>query len=159
MPNQGYIEGYAGQEICLTVDGIKIMSLQKLTWKATQKKSIIRGAGYPNTPHAVGRGPKEYELDFEVKELNQAVIVEQTNARNGARKELKTFKVGEQEVSDILDLRNMTVLVMYPDKNNVVRTLKFTGVEFTGNEGGFSLEDESVGRKLTAIAMNGEGLI
>jgi len=37
MALEGYISGYSGEEISLLVDGIKIMSLQDLSWKTSQK--------------------------------------------------------------------------------------------------------------------------
>jgi len=158
MAQEGYIQGAAGEEISLLVDGIKIMALQNLSWKASQAKSVIRGAGY-RKPHAMGRGPKEYELDFEVKELNKAVIEEAINSPRSSEVQIKTFKVGEQEFSDLLDLRNATVLIMYPAKNNAQRIIRFLGFEFTDVEGGFSVDDESVGRKLSGLAMDAEGLV
>jgi hypothetical protein len=158
MAQEGYIQGTAGEEISLLVDGIKTMALQNLSWKASQPKSVIRGAGY-SKPHAMGRGPKEYELDFEVKELNKAIIEEAVNSLKSSESQLKTFSVGDQEFSDLLDLRNATVLIMYPPKNNTQRIIRFLGFEFTDVEGGFSVDDESVGRKLSGIAMDAEGLV
>jgi len=158
MAQEGYIQGAAGEEISLLVDGIKIMALQNLSWKASQAKSVIRGAGY-RKPHAMGRGPKEYELDFEVKELNKAIIEEAINSPRSSEVQIKTFKVGEQEFSDLLDLRNATVLIMYPAKNNAQRIIRFLGFEFTDVEGGFSVDDESIGRKLSGLAMDAEGLV
>ena len=158
MATEGYILGTSGEEISLLVDGIKIMALQNLSWKASQAKSVIRGAGY-SKPHAMGRGPKEYEIDFEVKELNKAIIEEAVNSPKSSETQIKTFKVGEQEFSDLLDLRNTTVLIMYPPKNNTQRIIRFLGFEFTDVEGGFSVDDESVGRKVSGIAMDAEGLV
>jgi len=158
MAQEGYIQGTSGEEISLLVDGIKIMALQNLSWKATQSKSVIRGAGYTK-PHAMGRGPKEYELDFEVKELNKAVIEEAVNSPRSSETQIKTFTVGDLEFSDLLDLRNATVLIMYPAKNNAQRIIRFLGFEFTDVEGGFSVDDESVGRKLSGVAMDAEGLV
>jgi hypothetical protein len=158
MAQEGYIQGTSGEEISLLVDGIKIMALQNLSWKASQAKSVIRGAGYTK-PHAMGRGPKEYELDFEVKELNKAVIEEAVNSPRSSETQIKTFMVGEQEFLDLLDLRNATVLIMYPAKNNAQRIIRFLGFEFTDVEGGFAVDDESVGRKLSGIAMDAEGLV
>ena len=158
MSQEGYIQGTAGEEISLLVDGIKIMALQNLSWKASQPKAVIRGAGY-SKPHAMGRGPKEYELDFEVKELNKAIIEEAVNSPKSSESQLKTFSVGDQEFADLLDLRNATVLIMYPPKNNTQRIIRFLGFEFTDVEGGFSVDDESVGRKLSGIAMDAEGLV
>lgn len=158
MATEGYIQGASGEEISLLVDGIKIMALQNLSWKASQAKSVIRGAGY-RKPHAMGRGPKEYEVDFEVKELNKAVIEEAVNCPRATEVQIKTFKVGDQEFSDILDLRNCTILIVYPAKNNAQRIIRFLGFEFTDVEGGFAVDDESVGRKLSGIAMDAEGLV
>jgi hypothetical protein len=158
MATEGYIQGTSGEEISLLVDGIKIMALQNLSWKASQAKSVIRGAGYQK-PHAMGRGPKEYELDFEVKELNKAVIEPALNSPRSSKVQIKTFVVGDYEFSDLLDLRNCTVLIMYPTKNNAQRIIRFLGFEFTDVEGGFAVDDESVGRKLSGIAMDAEGLV
>ena len=158
MAVEGFISGYSGEEISLLVDGVKIMALQNLSWKATQPKSPIRGAGY-RKPHAMGRGPKEYELDFEVKELNQAIIAEPVNSPRGAREKIVTFTIGDLEFSDLLDLRNATILIVYPLKNNAQRIARFLGFEFTDVEGGFAVDDESINRKLSGIALDAEGLV
>lgn len=158
MGTEGFIQATSGEEISVLVDGIKLMALQNMTWKATQSKSLVHGAGHKKA-HAMGRGMKVYELDMEVKELNQAVISEAVNAARGNEEQSKTFRIGDQEFKDLLDLRNVEILVLYPVKNNFRRTLKFTGCEFTDVEGGFDIEDESVGRKLTGIALDATGLI
>ena len=158
MATEGFIQGYAGEEVSLLVDNIKLLGIQNVSWKATQSKSAIRGAGHKKA-HGIGRGVKEYELDFEVKELNQAVISEAVNAARGNEEQSATFRIGDQEFSDLLDLRNVTILVLYPAKNNYRRTAKFTGFEFTDVEGGFAFDDESVGRKLSGIALDASGLV
>lgn len=158
MAVEGFISGYSGEEISLLLDGIKIMSLQNLSWKARQPKSLIRGAGFKKA-HAMGRGPKEYELDFEVKELNQAVISEAVNAERGNLTQIKQFRVGTTEFSDLLDLRDLTVLILYPSKNNAQKAMRFLGFEFTDVEGGFGIEDDAITRKLSGIAMDAEGLV
>ena len=158
MGIEGFIQGTSGEEISLLVDGIKVMALQNLTWKASQKKAVIRGAGF-RKPHAMGRGPKEYEVDFEVKELNKSVLEEAINALRSAEVQLKSFTVGDQTFDDLLDLRNATILIVYPMKNNLQRIIRFLGFEFTDVEGGFAIDDEAVGRKLKGIAMDAEGLL
>lgn len=158
MATEGYVQGASGEEISVLVDGIKLAGIQNLSWKVSQSKSPIRGAGF-RKPHAMGRGPKEYELDFEVKELNKAVIEEATNAPRSREVQLKTFRIGTVEFTDLLDLRNVEILVIYPVKNGLQRILKFKGVEFTDVEGGFDIEDESVGRKCSAVALDAEGLV
>ena len=158
MALEGFISGYSGEEISLLVDGIKIMSLQNLNWKVSQKKTPIRGAGFRKA-HGMGRGPKEYELDFEVKELNQAVIAEPINSPRSNQAQLKTFKIGEVEFKDLLDIKNATILIIYPTKNNLQKIIRFLGFEFTDCEGGFSLDDESMTRKMSGVALDGEGLI
>jgi hypothetical protein len=94
-----------------------------------------------------------------VKELNKAILEEAVNAERSRETQLKTFKVGEQEFSDLLDLRNLIILVVYPPKNNATRIIRYLGFEFTDVEGGFAVDDESVGRKLSGIAMDAEGLV
>ncbi len=158
MSQEGFIQGSQGEEISLLVDGIKVMALQNLSWKASQSKSVIRGAGY-RKPHAMGRGPKDYELDFEVKELNKAIIEEAVNSPRSREVQIKKFVVGGQEFTDLLDLRNCTILIVYPPKNNATRIIRFLGFEFTDVEGGFSVDDEAVGRKLSGLAMDAEGLV
>ena len=158
MATEGYILGTSGEEISLLVDGIKIMALQNLSWKASQSKSPIRGAGY-RKPHAMGRAFKEYELDFEVKELNKAVIEEPVNSARSRETAIKSFKIGDTEFSDLLDLRNCTILILYPAKNKATRNIRFLGFEFTNVEGGFAIDDEAVGRKLSGLALDAEGLV
>ncbi len=158
MSQEGFIQGSQGEEISLLVDGIKVMALQNLSWKASQSKSVIRGAGY-RKPHAMGRGPKDYELDFEVKELNKAILEEAVNSPRSREVQIKKFVVGGQEFTDLLDLRNCTILIVYPPKNNATRIIRFLGFEFTDVEGGFSVDDEAVGRKLSGLAMDAEGLV
>jgi len=95
---EGFVAGYSGEEISLIVSGIKIMALQNISWKASQKKSPIRGAGWKKA-HAMGRRPKEYELDFEVKELNVAVFsVPPASPLNPAQ--LESFFIGDQEFTE-----------------------------------------------------------
>ena len=158
MAVEGFIQGASGEEISLLIDGIKVMALQNLSWKASQKKSVIRGAGY-RKPHAMGRGPKEYEVDFEVKELNKAILEEAVNSARSSEVQIKSVTVGGQTFNDLLDLRNATILVVYPPKNNAQRIIRFLGFEFTDVEGGFAVDDEAVGRKLSGIAMDAEGLV
>ena len=158
MGQEGYIHGASGEDISLLIDGVKVMALQNLSWKASQAKTVIRGAGY-RKPHAMGRGPKEYEVDFEVKELNKAILEEAINSPRSSETQVKTFTVGGQTFSDLLDLRNCTILIVYPPRNNAQRIIRFLGFEFTDVEGGFSIDDESVGRKLSGIAMDAEGLV
>ena len=158
MAVEGYISGYSGEEISLLVDGIKVMSLQNLSWKVSQKKSPIRGAGFRKA-HGMGRGPKEYELEFEVKELNQAVLAEAVNSPRSNETRLEGFRLGDHEFKDLLDIRNATILIVYPVKNNLQKTIRFTGFEFTDVEGGLSLEDEAVTRKLSGVALDAEGIV
>ena len=158
MGQEGYIHGASGEDISLLIDGVKVMALQNLSWKSSQAKSVIRGAGY-RKPHAMGRGPKEYEVDFEVKELNKAILEEAINSPRSSETQVKTFTVGGQTFNDLLDLRNCTILIVYPPRNNAQRIIRFLGFEFTDVEGGFSIDDESVGRKLSGIAMDAEGLV
>lgn len=158
MATEGYIQGVSGEEISILVDDVKLMAVQSLSWKASQPKTVIRGAGHRKA-HAVGRGVKEYELDIEVKELNNAVLEASVNAARSAEVQSNTFRIGNQEFSDLLDLRNCTVLIVYPVKNGYQRVIRFLGFEFTDNEGGFALDDESVGRKLSGIAMDATGLV
>jgi len=158
MADEGFIQGTSGEEISVLVDGIKLMGIQNLSWKASQPKTPIRGAGY-NLPHAMGRGVKSFELDFEIKELNKAVIEEAVNSPRSRKVTLKKFKIGSREFSDLLDLRNLTILIIYPEKNNFTRNPRFLGFEFSEVSGGFSLDDESVGRKLSGTALTAEGLV
>ena len=154
---EGFISGYSGEEISLLVNEMKLMALQNLSWKASQKKSPIRGAGWKKA-HAIGRGPKEYEIDFEVKELNIAVVTVPP-AGPGNPTELKNFMVGGTPFTSLLDIRGATILVVYPVKAGVTKIVRFTGFEFTNVEGGFSVEDEAVGRKLSGIATDAQGIL
>jgi len=158
MATEGFVSGASGEEISLIVDGIKVAALQNLSWKASQSKKVVRGAGY-RKPHAMGRGPKDYELDFEISELNFAVLGEPPTAEQSDMVQLSTFVVGNQVFSSLLDLRNCLVMVMYPPKNNTQRVLRFKGFEFTEDSGSFSVDDEILNRKLSGIAMDAEGLV
>jgi len=158
MATQGYVDGTSGSDIALLVDGVKIAALQNLSWKASQSKSPIHGAGH-RKPHAMGRGIKEYELDFEVKELNMPVLEPIVNAARSETVKSTSFRIGDVEFTDLLDLRDLTILVLYPEKNGFQREMKFTGFEFTDNEGSFAFDEEAVGRKLSGVALDGEGLV
>jgi len=87
------------------------------------------------------------------------VLEEAVNSARSSEVQLKSFKVGDQTFTDLLDLRNATILVVYPVKNNAQRIIRFLGFEFTDVEGGFAVDDEAVGRKLSGIAMDAEGLV
>ena len=158
MATEGFIAGTSGEEISVLVDGIKLMAVQNFSWKAAQAKSVIRGSGHTK-PHAMGRGPKEYEFDFEVKELNNAVISEGVNSARSSETQIAKFQIGEVEFTDLLDLRDMTILIMYPMKNDAQRIIRFLGSEFTDVEGGFDVGDEAVGRKISGIALDASGLV
>ena len=87
------------------------------------------------------------------------MLEEAVNSARSSEVQLKSFTVGGQTFNDLLDLRNATILVVYPPKNNAQRIIRFLGFEFTDVEGGFAIDDESVGRKLSGIAMDAEGLV
>ncbi len=158
MATEGFIAGMSGEEISVIVDNVKLMAVQNFSWKASQAKSVIRGAGHAK-PHAVGRGPKEYEFDFEIKEMNSAIISEGVNTARSSETKIETFKIGEIEFTDLLDLRDMTILIIYPVKNNAQRIIRFLGCEFSDVEGGFDVGDEAVGRKISGIALDASGLV
>ena len=158
MATEGFIQGTGGEEISVLVDNVKLMAVQNFSWRATQAKSVIRGSGHAK-PHGMGRGPKEYEFDFEVKELNNAVISEGLNTARSSETKIEKFKIGEVEFTDLLDLRDMTILIIYPVKNNAQRIIRFLGCEFTDNDGGFDVGDEAVGRKISGIALDASGLV
>lgn len=156
--SDGFVHGYSGEEISLICEGVKIAGLQNLSWKESQSKSVIRGAGH-RLPHAMGRGPKSYELDFEIKELNNAMIEEEVMAERSGSTQLKTFRVGDQEFTSLMDLRNLTILLIYPEKNGLQKTVRFFGFEFDEHSGSFSVDEESIGRKVSGVAINASGLV
>lgn len=158
MSTEGFVSGASGEEITVTVDGIKVAALQNFSWKASQPKSVVRGSGFKK-PHAMARGPKDYEFDCEVKELNMPVLGELPTAEQGELTQLSTFTVGNQVFTSFLDLRDCTIMIMYPPKNNTQRVLRFLGAEFTEDSGGHSVDDEITTRKLSGIAMDAEGLV
>lgn len=168
--NQGYVDTFDGAEIAVTCDGKKIMELQSISWKASQKKEVIHAMGHVNrnrnpeeaeqNTSAIGisRGVKEYTLDVEVKERNHAIFEDPSYEANSTSEEVTRFKLGEQIVQDPLDLRNLKIVIIYPEINKRTRRPTFYGVEFTDNEGGAS-NDEAPGRKLSAIATHATGLV
>jgi hypothetical protein len=91
------------------------MALQNCSYKESQDKEPIYGAGFVKA-HAMGRGKRKFELDFEVKELNQSVIEEPTNAPRSKTTQLKVVKIGGAEYASLLDIKNATVLIVYPAK-------------------------------------------
>ena len=158
MATEGYVSGASGEEITLTVDGIKVAALQNFSWKASQSKSVVRGSGYKK-PHAMARGPKDYEFDCEVKELNMPVLGELPTAEQGEPTQITSFTVGNQVFTSLLDLRDCTIMIMYPPKNNSQRVVRFLGCEFTEDSGGHSVDEEFTTRKLSGIALDAEGLV
>jgi len=153
----GFIEGYAGEEISLIVNGIKVMALQNFSWKASQKKEPIKGCGW-GKPHGMGRGPVEYELSFEVKELNTAVLTV-PGVLPPSEGELTKFKIGDMVYTSLLEIKNATILIVYPPKNGVIKIKKFKNFEFTDVEGGGAIDDVSVGTKCSGIALDAEGIL
>ena len=158
MANEEYISGYAGEEISLLVEGIKIMALQNCSYKESQDKEPIYGAGYVKA-HAMGRGKRKFELDFEVKELNQAVVAEPVNAPRSKTTTLKVVTINGKEYGSLLDIKNAAVLIVYPAKNGIQKIKKFTGFEFTDVEEGFAFDDSAVGKKCSGLAIWGEGMV
>jgi len=158
MANEEYISGYSGEDISLMVEGIKIMALQNCSYKESQDKEPIYGAGYVKA-HGMGRGKRKFELDFEVKELNQAVIAEPVNAPRSKTTQLKVVTINGKEYASLLDIKNASVLIVYPPKNGIQKIKKFTGFEFTDVEEGFSFDDSAVGKKCSGLAIWGEGMV
>lgn len=144
------IDGVTGEEIIVKFDEVRIMTVESLDYTVKQEKKMLYGCG-EGKAFGRARGPKKYELSFTVKAVNRALLYD--TADEGA------VKIGDKIYDSLMDFRNMTIQVIYPEPNagdKIVRT--FTGVEFTEDKGAIKLE-EAEGRTLTAEATGASGLV
>ncbi len=154
---EGLVDGIAGNSVSLFVNGIKIMALKNFNWKVSQEKSALTGAGYEKA-HGVTRSfHKEYEIDFEVKEIASGVLVNALETATNILTGTKQFKIGDVIASDLLDVHNATIVVFYPGVL-AWKSKTFTGCEFTDQEGGISDDGEPIGMKVSGFALDAKGL-
>jgi hypothetical protein len=153
----GLVDGIAGNSVSLFINGIKVMALKNFNWKVKQEKSILTGAGQ-RIAHGVTRSfHKEYEIDFEVKEIASGVLVEAAETAKNILTGTKQFMLGEVTANDLLDVHNATIVVFYPGKL-AWKSKVFTGCEFTDQEGGISDDGEPIGMKVSGFALDAKGL-
>jgi len=153
----GLVDGIAGNSVSLFVNGIKVMALKNFNWKVKQDKSPLTGAGYSKA-HGVTRSfHKEYEIDFEVKEIASGVLVNALETAKNILTGTKQFKIGDLVANDLLDVHNATIVVFYPG-TLAWKSKVFTGCEFTDQEGGISDDGEPIGMKVSGFALDAKGL-
>jgi hypothetical protein len=167
MATSGYIDCFDGTEIAVTIDGIKLYGLDKLGWKASQKKEFKRGIGLRKRGEpansgkdviGVSRGPVEFTWDAEITEVNNALLEPVVNAARAGETELDEFSINGQTARCLHDLRNLEIVITYPAINGVRRKPKFLDVEFTEDSGEIK-HGETPGRKVSGIAAGAEGLV
>ena len=153
----GLVDGIAGNSISLFVNGIKIMALKNFNWKVKQDKTALTGAGH-SLAHGVTRSfHKEYEIDFEVKEVASGVLVNALETAANILTGTKQFKIGDVIANDLLDVHNATIVVFYPG-TLAWKSKVFSGCEFTNQEGGISDDGEPIGMKVSGFALDAKGL-
>ena len=153
----GLVDGIAGNSISLFVNGIKIMALKNFNWKVKQDKTPLTGAGH-SLAHGVTRSfHKEYEIDFEVKEVASGVLVNVAESVTNILPGTKQFKIGDVIANDLLDVHNATIVVFYPG-TLAWKSKVFSGCEFTNQEGGISDDGEPIGMKVSGFALDAKGL-
>ncbi len=167
MPEWKHLDTYDGTELKVLCNGILVASLNSLDWKASQNKSVKHAVGHVNrnstqnkgnSATGIQRGVKDYTLNLEVHEMNKALLTEAVDEEKSQKETLSSFTIDGQTYEDLLDLRGLEILILYPEVNNTRRRAKFFGVEFTDNEGGLNTEEVKA-RKLSAIATGATGLI
>lgn len=153
----GLVDGIAGNSVSLFVNGIKVMALKNFNWKVKQDKTPLTGAGN-SIAHGVTRSfHKEYEIDFEVKEIASGVLVNALETAKNILTGTKQFKIGDLVANDLLDVHNATIVVFYPG-TLAWKSKVFTGCEFTDQEGGISDDGEPIGMKVSGFALDAKGL-
>ncbi|MBC8376972.1 MAG: hypothetical protein H8E26_13080 [FCB group bacterium] len=153
----GLVDGIAGNSVSLFVNGIKIMALKNFNWKIKQEKTPLTGAGNKQA-HGVTRSfHKEYEIDFEVKEIASGVLIDAAETVKNILTGTKQFKLGDLVANDLLDVHNATIVLFYPG-TLAWKSKVFTGCEFTDQEGGISDDGEPIGMKVSGFALDAKGL-
>jgi hypothetical protein len=148
------IDGVSGEEIIVKFDKVRLMTLESLDYTAKQDKKMLYGCGKTEA-FGRARGPKKYDLSFTVKAVNRALLHDDDEGGGSGTK----FKIGDDEYTDLLDIRGMTIQVIYPSRNEGEKIVReFKGVEFNEDKGAIKLE-EAEGRTLTAEAISASGLI
>lgn len=149
-------DGVTLEEIDVLVDGFKLFTCTDAKVTAKQDKKILHGAG-ARKGFGRSRSHKTWEGSFECTGVNMALLTA-PNDFQGGQGDVSTFTLGGVTYKSILDLRNVSLVFLYPYENGTRNRRVLTGVEFT--EHGFSgtLEDAE-GQSLTFDAIDGEGWV
>lgn len=170
MMTMKYLDSYNGHEIKVLCEGVHLYDATKIGYEESQDKEDIHGLGKadrnkdpdeaPQEDTVIGtkRGVKKYTLSLEILEKNKAVLEEGLDAERSGSEILTTTTVGSQKVNSLMDLRELTVVIQYPEINGLRRRAKFLGVEFTKISGDIA-PGEAPGKKLSAKASSAKGLL
>ncbi len=129
---------YGYSNIAVVVKGRKIRGLRGVKYKASQDKEAIHASG--NEPHGIGRGNKTYEGEIVVLQSELEALTDAAGAGK-----------------DIMDLRNMNIIVAYSAEEGLpLRTDIIKFAEFTESEKGMSQGDKHSEHTLPFIALGVE---
>ena len=153
-----HTDGVTLEECEVLVDGVNLMTAENLDWKVAQDKKMLYGPGGKGKAHGRVRGPKKYELNFDCKALNQAILIRPEDFDGLPTGDVTKFTLNGTEYEDLMDLRNVTIVFIYPEQDGRRIKRTFKGFEFHEDSGSMSIDDAE-GRKLSGAAISAEGLI
>jgi len=150
-------DGVTLEECEVLVDGVNLFTAENLDWKVAQDKKMLYGPGGKGKAHGRVRGPKKFEVSFDCKAVNQALLIRPEDF-DGGQGYVTKFTLNGTEYDDLMDLRNVTIVFIYPEQDGSRIKRTFKGFEFAEDSGSMSIDDAE-GRKLSGEAIEGEGLI
>jgi hypothetical protein len=126
---------YSWCDIELVLQGRKITGLRGISYKTSQEKEHIFGAG--SEPVAIGRGNKKYEGEITLLQSEYEALV-----RAAGRGK------------DVTDLRGMDIVIAYvPQDGGQIVTDIVKYAEFTESEKGWKQGDKYIEVKLPFLAL------
>ena len=126
---------YAWCDIEVVMQGRKITGLRGISYKESQEKEAIYGAG--SEPIAIGRGNKSYEGEIKLLQSEYEALVRAAGTGNG-----------------VLDLRGFDIVVAYvPEDSAQILTDIIKYAEITEAEKGWSQGDKFIEISLPFIAL------
>lgn len=149
-------DGVTLEEIEVLVDGFKLFTCQDVKVTTKQDKKILHGAG-ARKGFGRSRSHKTWEGSFECVGVNMALLTSPADFQGG-QVNVQTFVLGGVTYKSVLDLRNVTLVFLFPLENGTRLKRELKGVEFTEHGFSGSLEDAE-GQTLTFDAIDGKGWV
>ena len=151
------VDGVTLDECNVFLDDTKLFTAQNVDVTENQDKTLLHGPGNEGKAFGRKRGQKAYTFSMTVIAVNQALLVPPEDFL-GNKGTTKSFFINGVEYKSLLDLRNMTLVIRYPDQDGTRKETKLIGVEFNDHASKLSL-NEAETRDLSGDAIDQRGFI